>query len=204
MDNQICMSVFYFTLMIVSLIATIVYGIYNLQLPGLHQNNQNNQNNQSNQNPQSLLIGAPPIDPDDADDLAFGERPALRRDYRKMTDPLKEPSRRYVNYPGGAIPYGNVNIPTQGYLPSYQIMGYLVNKENGPDRMLKLYGRRIDSYRYEYYAMHHDDPSLKIPLNRQGDKELYDGDKLKVPGYPGKFKVTLYELESPKYIPTLY
>lgn len=196
MDNRVCMPSFYFTLLIIVFIIACVWGLYNLL-----QVLQLKSGSADSPSVISLLSQTtpPPIDPDVADDLSLGERPSRRRDYRKIYDPLKEPSRRYVRYPDGYVPGGNINIPTQGYLPSYQNMGYLSTAEKGP--MLKLFGRRLDTYRYEYYTTHHKDPTLKIPLEIKGDKELMDGDTVHVPGYQSDYKVTLYEYEAPKYIP---
>lgn len=220
MDNQVCVSSFYFTLVTVAIVmlAAIVLFQYNerktISCPPCPNNS-----------PETVIPKTPPMSPDDQDDLMVGELPPRRRDYRKLHDPLKEPTRRYVDYPSGyphLLPHGNVNIPTQGYLPSYQQLGYLTvssyqpkpkkknkkNKKNNmkehqddPNRMLKLFGRRIDTHRYEYYVIHHLDESLKIPLNNNGDRELMNGDDVHVPGYPGTYKVNLYQFEGPKYIP---
>lgn len=214
-NQQVCLPIISFSLLIISLILSIVWGLYQMV------RFQNESSNQSSTSPAPIInYQPPPITPDQADDLALGELPPRRRDYRKINDPLKEPSRRYTAYPSGVVPGGNINIPTQGYLPSYQLMGYLrpisqrgknIDKKTedsddrpgNPERMLKLFGRRIDTHRYQYYTTHHDDPTLKIPLELRGDKELFDDDELQVPGYPGKYQVTLYDLEAPKYLPNL-
>tara|TARA_R100001163_G_C5061462_1_gene198368 strand:- start:56 stop:757 length:702 start_codon:yes stop_codon:yes gene_type:complete len=231
-NNQVCMPMFYFSLLILSLFASVLFLAYqfivngglNINSPTLMQPSLNPYSTPYSNSPPPP---SPPISPDQADDLALGELPPRRRDYRKFNDPLKEPSRRYTQYPNGITPPitdGNINIATQGYLPSYQLMGYLrkdrvkpdksgngskdksaSRQREDPDRMLKLFGRRIDSYRYEYYVTHHDDSSsLKIPLKRRGDREINDGDEISVPGYPGNFTVDLYDYESPKYIPYLF
>jgi len=199
--NEACMPVFYFILLILTFVLVLLWGFYHfiINQTNFFQNMQN-----MNQNNQEIFQQPPPLSPDQAEDLSYGELPPRRRDYRKIVDPLLEPSRRYVTYPGGSIPNGNINIPTQGYLPSAQLMGYLRKKgEDDPDRMLKLFGRRLDTYKYEYYTTNHDDPTLKIPLNVRGDRELYDRDDIKVPGYPGEYEVSLYNYETPRYIPYL-
>ena len=202
--NQTCMPLFYFILLLSAFIITLLWGSYHFiinktnNLFNMYQSNLNSSINQPNIPP------SPPINPAIADRMAYGELPPRERDYRKIYDPLMEPSRRYVTYPGGSIPPGNVNVPTQGYLPSFQIMGYLKKKDgHDPDRMLKLYGRRLDTYKYEYYTTNHEDPTLKIPLNNKGDRELSDKDEIKVPGYEGKYQVTLYDYDAPTYIPYL-
>lgn len=220
--QQVCMPIFHFSLLMLSLFATIIWGLYNLYNYGYGNGDiTRGEPRQTTQVPTATTIIVPPrLTPDQMDDLASGEQPPMRRDYRKIYDPLKEPSRRYVNYPTGGYFAGNVNIPTQGYLPSYQLLGYMSESDKSSDkkneweedkrhpvRMLKLYGRKIDSERYEYYTTNHDDDTIKIPLSnrdRRGDREIFDGDEITVPGYPGRYKVTLYNYESPRYIPSLY
>lgn len=212
MDEKICVSSFYFTFLTIGIIMLAAVAIFQYS---------ENKNKSCPVCPPCPLTTStpqpppiPPISPDDQDDLRVGELPPRRRDYRKLHDPLKEPTRRFVDYPGGypgLLPVGNINIPTQGYLPSYQQMGYLTVTKEGkksdsegtpdPNKMLKLFGRRIDSYRYEYYVIHHIDESLKIPLPTQGDRELMEGDEIQVPGYPGTYKIHLYKFEGPRYIP---
>jgi hypothetical protein len=232
MDNErVCIPMFYFVLLIGSLIASILFAAYQIS------DNQLSLIGRLGPRPSPQHQGPPPlppISPDQADDLAVGELSPLRRDYRKVVDPLKEPTRRYEQYPNGYRPPfsgGNINTPTQGYLPSYQLLGYLrkdvaPSSQTGdghkgkrgkrgrgnssgpeqapdPDRMLKLFGRRTDTYNWEYYATHHDDSTLKIPLGRKGDREIFSGDTISVPGYPGRFTVELYNYEAPRYIPYL-
>lgn len=202
--NQTCMPLFYFIILIIAFIGTLLWGFYHYMMNKLGMSYNLNNNNKEEINRVKIINQLPRLSPDQMDDLAMGELPPRERDYRKINDPLKEPSRRYVTYPGGSIPGGNVNIPTQGYLPSFQLMGYLRKKgKDEPERMLKLFGRRLDTYKYEYYTTNHDDGTLKIPLNIKGDRELYDKDDIKVPGYSGEYEVTLYDYEAPKYIPYL-
>jgi hypothetical protein len=205
--DQICLPVFQFSLLILILVSSLVWGIMNYtKIIDI---------NTTKSKPQPQLVAPPPPPPptesqlDAVDSLATGELPPKRRDYRRLDDPLKEPRRRYTS--GGYGPsygIGNVNIDTRGYLEPYHMVGYLVPEcGNGrgdsevEDRMFKLFGRRTDKYEYEYYVIHHLDQELKIPLNISGDRELYAGSTVSVPGVSGKFKVQLYEVEAPKYIP---
>lgn len=242
MDDNVSIPMPYFILLIISIIVIILFGAY--QITNNHMTTLNNVLAQLKYNIQNIFDGnfdgsweAPPaLTPDQIDDLSIGELPALRHDYRKMNDPLKYPSRRYEQYPNGFRPpivdiANGINIPTQGYLPSFQMVGYV--REDGehanhggrrggdrddgdrdgdrdgggrggnPDHMLKLFGRRTDTNRWEYYVMHHDDPSLKIPIDSKRNDELYNRDDVHVPGYPGRFKVQLYDYETPRYIPSL-
>ena len=64
---------------------------------------------------------------------------------------------------------------------------------------LRLYGRRVDSNRYEYYTTNHLDPEIKIDLYVPRDQELYNGDPVRVPGY-GKYQSVIYQQMYPTYI----
>jgi len=241
MDQRICVSSFYFTFLTVLIIMLAALVIF--------QYSENKKD--CPVCPVCPLTQVNPINPSVIDDLRQGELPARDIDYRKINDPLKEPSRRFDGYPNGypgLLPVGgNINIATKGYLPSYQQMGYLTplsqnnhtnntntnknknknknkkdkkdkNKKDDqeddqekhigadyerqdPDRILKIFGRRIDSYKYEYYVIHHFDSSLKIPIQNNRDQELYQGDTVRVPGYPDQYVVHLYDYDGPKYIP---
>lgn len=142
-----------------------------------------------------------PIDDDIRSDIIDGTLPTYRQDYRKLQDILKPASRRYSMTPNGYIPGGVFNIPTQGFYDSFQVMGFLAaSKRSG--LMLKLFGRRTDKEKFEYYTIHNEDPLLKIPLDYT--KELYTDDIIAVPGFIEKFKVTLYDFQSPRYVPLIY
>ena len=211
--DRICLPVFQFSLLILILVSSLVWGIMNYTKI-LDMGSQSTRSSSASAGPAEVKIISPPPPPsenqlDAMDSLATGELPPKRRDYRRLDDPLKEPRRRYTT--GGYGPsygIGNVNIDTRGYLEPYHMVGYLVPEggngrgdSESEDRMLKLFGRRTDKYEYEYYVIHHLDKELKIPLNISGDRELYAGSTVSVPGFAGKFKVQLYEVEAPKYIP---
>ena len=38
-------------------------------------------------------------------------------------------------------------------------------------------------------------------MDQYGCQELYDGNTVDINGYDSKFKVTMYKLDAPKYIP---
>lgn len=208
--DQICLPVFQFSLLILILVSSLVWGIMNFTKTLNDGRSSGSGSDSGTPGPTEVKIISPPAPPSESqldamDSLATGELPPKRRDYRRLDDPLKEPRRRYTT--GGYGPsygIGNVNIDTRGYLEPYHMVGYLVpegGKGRDEDRMLKLFGRRTDKYEYEYYVIHHLDKELKIPLNISGDRELYAGSTVSVPGYKGNFKVQLYEVEAPKYIP---
>jgi len=71
--------------------------------------------------------------------------------------------------------------------------------DRNPEYMLRLYGRQIDSNRYEYYTTNHWDPQIKISLHVPRDDQLTDGDLVRVPGY-GQYRVVTYQPAYPGYI----
>lgn len=211
-NSQVCFSTNYFLLLVVAIVGTIIWLLYTLYMANikLFMNGGNavgvgNGVNVGNGNGPVVDVKQPKrFDLETIDDLSIGEVPPVRRDYRKIYDPLKKPTRRYVDYPTGITPpldQGGFNIPTQGYYPNFHMAGFLVDKHDS-DKTLKLFVRRIDRYKYEYYATHHKDHTLKLPINVCGDKELFQGDRVHVPSY-GKthFIVNLYDVEAPTYVP---
>lgn len=183
-SGKICFSTFYFNLLTISTIALIIWIFYNydqLMTRRISKINGQNVNNSSD-----TIIIKDPTDNisklDLSDDLMLGELPPTHRDYRKLYDPLKGPTRRYVQYPSYYGSEGLFNNPTKGYYPNYQLMGY-INDKTDERKFMKLFGRRIDNEKYEYYTTHHKDRDLKIPISNKNYKELSDGDSIKIPGY---------------------
>jgi len=135
-------------------------------------------------------------------------------DYRKLTDPLVEPTRRIDIYSIPQMYMKNViDIPSRGYPDSYTQFGILTSidrlnegeellRQNG---ILKLYGRQTypGSSFYEYYtALNSGLDQIKIPLDIKRD-ELYDGDIVNIKEIGGKYRVKLYRYDAPKYYPDL-
>ena len=129
------------------------------------------------------------------------------RDRQVIYDPITPPERRLPRhiYNKDSIKR-YINIPTRGYPDNYQLMGIL--SRDSDEKTLQLYGRQKypGASTYEYYVRGRDLSGLetKIPINLNNDKELYSNDELDIPIYndkKGKFKVTIYELDAPKYNP---
>ena len=102
-----------------------------------------------------------------------------------------------------------INVPTRGETPSLQQVGILTNAEN--DQVLPLYGRPTfaGSSKWLYHTSTDKFNSIQVPVHcgarncsgEFGCDELYDGDMASVPAYNREFKVTIYKLESLRYIP---
>jgi len=122
------------------------------------------------------------------------------------TDPSLYPERHRE---GGKL----INIPTRGYPSEIQQMGIIVSDDQ--EKVLPLYGRQTYSggYRWNYYTATSDKYNqLRLPIHYKnkdcteeiGCEELYDKDKVNVPAYQNKqYSVTLYPLDTPRYIPTV-
>lgn len=168
-------------------------------------------NRQRQENTNTLSVSQDPSYIDSGDPIEnaiFVSSVQQLEDMQRMFHPLAPPLRRghhgYMGFrehvvPGVGLPF-NVNIPTRGHMDSFQQSGYLYNKDI-PDQAMQLMGRRIHSNQYEYYTFHHNNPHIKIPLERQNKKEIFDGDEVPVPGYDKAFTVKIYKNDSPQYIP---
>jgi hypothetical protein len=131
------------------------------------------------------------------------------RDKATLYNSLKPPERRVPSYqyPTEFIK-SQINIPSRGYPDKYQLMGNAFRENT--ETAYKLFGRQKypGSMEYEYYVMGNDTNAhqIKIPIRVKGGKEIYTNDYIHIPGTDkskGQFKVELYNLDTPRYIPIL-
>lgn len=130
----------------------------------------------------------------------------VNKTYERIINPLLPPERSQPYRLG--VP---INIPTRGYEGDFQQVGILVNDKN--DKVLPLYGKptHMGSSKWLYYTATDKFRSLKLPISKHnkncteeyGCDELYNDDELDVTAFQEKFKVNLYTLDRPKYIPYL-
>lgn len=117
---------------------------------------------------------------------------------------LKSPTVIYTkDYNNPPLRKIRINYPTRGYPDPYQQVGILGRKDG---KLLNLFGRQKwpGSNLWEYYAIGKDSTTLKtrIPIKVRGDKELEDDTVIDLPLFNlGKFRVKLYDLDGPRYIP---
>ncbi len=141
------------------------------------------------------------------------------RELEKIRDPLYGPERKYpYAYSANVMP---INISTRArglehITSEYQQVGaiYGLNKVNGQHKVLPLYGKPTypGSHKWLYYTGSDDYHTVKIPISKDGRKcqgdfgcdELYTGDLVNVTPYNCKFKVELYDIDKPKYIPNVF
>lgn len=103
-----------------------------------------------------------------------------------------------------------INIPTSHYDFEFKQVGILT-RANGPEMILPIFGRPIHSNRnkWQYYTMTNNNNAIKLPISRKGKSctgdygcdELFNGDTVYVEGYKDSFNATIYENNTPRYIP---
>ncbi len=129
----------------------------------------------------------------------------------RVHNPLTPPERTYP-YHNNRIP---VNIATRGEPSQFQQVGVLIQDDGAGNNQVKLplFGQQLypRSKEWRYYTGSDGYQSVKLSLNHDGRdsmdqygcRELYDGNVVDVNGYDSKFKVTIYKLDAPKYIPNM-
>lgn len=131
-----------------------------------------------------------------------------------LMNPYEPPLRddRYFRMPsfGRGIP---INIPTQSIDTSYRQVG-LLTRMNGAETILPLMGKPLFSNRdkWNFYTMSDKNTMVKLPVtnkgrsctNEYGCDNLYNGDSVYVEGYNDAFKVTIYDNQVMRYLPTIF
>lgn len=118
--------------------------------------------------------------------------------------------RRHITHPPSQVQHHvPINIQTRGPSEEYRQLGVLSNNDNS--NILPLYGRRLyhGASNWNYYTQTDRFVSVNLPVfsakkdcsAEYGCNELTDGDEVTVPQYSETFKVTLYHLDGPRYIP---
>ena len=132
-------------------------------------------------------------------------------DYRKLADPLEEPTRRVARHEIQPFYLKQmIDLPTHGYPDNFTQLGVLVKVNNLQDtdtnRVLRLFGRQEypRSYKYEYYtAINSGLDQIKIPLDIKTKKELYDDDEVYIKELNSFYTVNLHKFDAPKYYPDI-
>ena len=103
-----------------------------------------------------------------------------------------------------------INVPTRGPRTEWRQIGILT-RVNGEETILPLMGRPLFSNRqkWQYYTLSDKNNSVKLPVSKAGRSctaeigcdEIFNGDTLFIEGYNDSFKATVYENNTPEYIP---
>ena len=136
-----------------------------------------------------------------------------QREIRRIQDPLQGPERQFPYVMSrNTMP---INIPTRGYDTEYQQVGAIYSVGNqGKQIILPLFGKPnyAGSHKWLYYTSSDNYNSVKIPIFKDGKKcqgdfgcdELSCGDFVNASPYNCKFKVELYEIDKPRYLPNVF
>jgi len=133
--------------------------------------------------------------------------------YKRIVNPLYPPEKSYdagniVSTPMlNRVPGLPINIKTRGYGGDYQQIGIIYNDS----QRLPLYGRQTyrGSNQWNYYTATDSNQSIKIPINKSGNKctdergcpEINQTDSVDVSTFNEPFKAEIYSNEGPRYIP---
>jgi hypothetical protein len=103
-----------------------------------------------------------------------------------------------------------INVPTRGVRTQWKQIGILT-RLSGEETILPLMGRPMYSNRqkWQFYTLSDKNNSVKLPISKNGKSctgdygcdELFSGDSVFVEGYNDAFKATIYENNTPEYIP---
>jgi len=123
--------------------------------------------------------------------------------------PLRD-ERCFMNV-GGNVP---INVPTQGCADApYRQVGILTRYGGKDETILPLMGRPLFKARdkWNFYTLNDKNNMIKLPVKVKGKSgtseygvdNLYGGDLVFVEGYNEAFKVTTYENDVMRYLPSL-
>ena len=132
------------------------------------------------------------------------------KEYERLNNPLLGPERSFpysINKLG--VP---INIKTRGEVHNYQQVGALYQEgEDTEKKVFPLYGKPTypGSNKWLYYTGNDNYSSVKLPISNngrmcqddQGCEEIMSDDIIDVTGYNNKFRVNIYKLDKPRYIP---
>lgn len=184
----------------------------------LHLNHNHNHNQYQNQNQNQLPNINETINNYNYTNYDIRENPysnnypnlTHQRELANIRDPLMAPERKYPYVVREVTP---INIPTRGYVSEYQQLGalYSVGPCGGKPQVLPLFGKPTypGSHKWLYHTTTDSYNTVKVPVSKDGKKcggdfgcnEFDGGDLVNVAPYACKFKVELYDIDQPRYIP---
>jgi len=119
-----------------------------------------------------------------------------------------------LNYiPSGSIPI-NLSTNINAVDTTYRQLGILTPLNGvSKDNILPLMGRPLFTRRslWQYYTISNQHNNVKLPvsvrgksgLNEYGVDEIYSGDTVYIEGYNDAFKVTMYDTDTIRYLPSV-
>lgn len=205
MNDTYCFNKPFFILLLITIISLFIFQFihFKINYDKLKKNNCKPNNVEKNITIINEKQNIPPVPPVPSVD------PVRQYDYRKVYDPLEDPTRRVSRYDIPPVYLKNlIDIPTRGYPDNFTQIGVLIktNNTNNDNKIIRLFGRQEypGSNRYEYYTMINNGlDQIKIPIKNRAGRELYDGDSVKIRELDEFYKVKLFKYDAPKYYPDI-
>ena len=130
-----------------------------------------------------------------------------------LLNPYKAPLKDNRYYPNiDYIDKVPININTSSINSAYRQVGIL-KRQSGTEMILPLIGRPLFPSRdkWNYYTISESNNMVKLPVSYKqksctseyGCDNVYTGDIVYVEGYNDTFKVTIYDNDTYKYIPSI-
>ena len=130
-----------------------------------------------------------------------------------LLNPYKAPLKDNRYYPNmNYIDKVPININTSSIDSAYRQVGIL-KRQSGTEMILPLIGRPLFSSRdkWNYYTISESNNMVKLPVSYKqksctseyGCDNVYTGDIVYVEGYNDTFKVTIYDNDTYRYIPSI-
>jgi len=137
--------------------------------------------------------------------------PVREYDYKKVYDPLEEPTRRVSRHELPPFYFKRmIDYPTRGYPDNFNQIGVLTREglsHSSNNSIIRLFSRQTypGSDRYEYYTMINNGfDQIKIPIDSHHNQELYDDDIIFIKELNDKYKVNLHKYDQPRYYPDIF
>lgn len=186
------------TIVFICVIFVIIWFCIYYNRPNMHNNNASATRSISN----NIMVMPNELNRGTGDDVFF--------------DIYKAPLRDDRFYTGGGDVRGTIpiNVSTQGVEDvKYRQVGILTRLNGNDETILPLMGRPLFARRdkWNFYTLNDKNNMIKLPVTvkgRSGTDEngcdnVYNGDTVYVEGYNGVFKVTAYDNQVMRYLPTL-
>ena len=135
-----------------------------------------------------------------------------KQDISKLQEPSRHSMPRRHSTPRRQLQDNKINTPTRGEPPDYQQLGILTDTIN-PENIKPLYGRQTyhGSNKWNYYSSLDSHLSSKIPItidhkkctDEYGCQEINDNDIIQIGKSTTNYSVTLYSMNTYRYIPYL-
>lgn len=219
MSDKLCINYNTFTFMMVIIILCVYLFYTNSKSLVTTPVNESNSETQTINIPKKKIVQEEPTQQEESDEVLVSSKYVNPKSYKPLvdklidkrdedaySDPLTAPTRRLPRhiYPTRKSDFIE-EVPTRGYPDSYHYYGVL--RRESDNKFVKLFGRQIypGSSQYEYYIETvESDLAVKIPLEINNGREIFDGDEIDIEvldSSKGKFRLYMNKYDRPRYNP---